>query len=64
MLERKRLISELGAYFGVLDYVVAKSGKRRCEGQFDKVTCNHLNQRSNLSDDAVCLAGQALYLCG
>jgi hypothetical protein len=32
MLERKRLISELEAYFGVLDYIVAKSGRR---GRFD-----------------------------
>lgn len=32
MLERKRLIEELDAYFGVLDYIVAKSGKR---GRYD-----------------------------
>jgi tetratricopeptide (TPR) repeat protein len=32
MLERKRLISELEAYFGVLDYIVAKSGRR---GRYD-----------------------------
>jgi len=32
MLERKRLISELEAYFAVLDYVVAKSGR---SGRYD-----------------------------
>ncbi|WP_122346673.1 tetratricopeptide repeat protein [Pseudomonas coronafaciens] len=32
MLERKRLISELEAYFGVLEYIVAKSGRR---GRYD-----------------------------
>ncbi|MCR8935276.1 SMEK domain-containing protein [Pseudomonas sp. S11A4] len=32
MLERKRLISELEAYFGVLDYIVANSGRR---GRYD-----------------------------